>query len=463
MEIIIKNKCIIEFCHKHPNFDLESTLISFIKLIEKTDVVPTLDSNLALQIIDNIKLLQNQVKCMDSTLASKQIDIKKEYIEDIKTMLMMNNNEKIIPIIKEYNETFFNKLSLMIPQEQQSQTIYLQTILKNIEQNVVIEMNKGITQSGIDSMINNIEQKFAHILTHSEQKIGGILSAVSENKKDESILHNKLEQMLAKLGKNTDKGKISENLINLNLQTIYPTAEIRNMSQTPHAGDFWLIRKDKPTILIENKNHDGVVYANGVQKFIDDMNTQDLCGIIISQNSTIVHRENYEIEIHNGNVAVYIHEGGYDPYKIKIAIQIIDIFKSKIEQNKIQNEGSFNIDTEILEKINREFQRFNNKKTQHILEIKCMYDTLIKSAEDMELEALDAFLEQNGLLTNVKKFLCSNCPRTFPTKKGCDTHERICCEKNEWKCEQCDHVAKTQKGLKSHSLKCHSSNELNVN
>lgn len=463
MEIIIKNKCIIEFCHKHPNFDLESTLISFIKLIEKTDVVPTLDSNLALQIIDNIKLLQNQVKCMDSTLASKQIDIKKEYIEDIKTMLMMNNNEKIIPIIKEYNETFFNKLSLMIPQEQQSQTIYLQTILKNIEQNVVIEMNKGITQSGIDSMINNIEQKFAHILTHSEQKIGGILSAVSENKKDESILHNKLEQMLAKLGKNTDKGKISENLINLNLQTIYPTAEIRNMSQTPHAGDFWLIRKDKPTILIENKNHDGVVYANGVQKFIDDMNTQDLCGIIISQNSTIVHRENYEIEIHNGNVAVYIHEGGYDPYKIKIAIQIIDIFKSKIEQNKIQNEGSFNIDTEILEKINREFQRFNNKKTQHILEIKCMYDTLIKSAEDMELEALDAFLEQNGLLTNVKKFLCSNCPRTFPTKKGCDTHERICCDKNEWNCEQCDHVAKTQKGLKSHILKCHSSNELNVN
>lgn len=465
MEIIIKNKRIVKFCQKHPCFDPEKTLISFIELVEKTDVVQTLDSNLATQIIDNIKILQNQVNAMDSTITSKQIDIKKEYIEDIK-MIMMKNNNEALPIIKEYNEAFFNKLTLMIPKEQQSQTMYLQTILKNIEQNVVIELNKGITQSGIDSMINNIEQKFAHILTHSEQKIGGILSAVSENKKDDSVLHHKLDQMLTKLGKNTDKGKISENLINLNLQSIYPTAEIRNMSQTPHAGDFWLIRKDKPTILIENKNHDGVVYANGVQKFIDDINTQDLCGIIVSQNSTIVHRENYEIEIHNGNVAVYIHEGGYDPFKIKIAVQIIDIFKSKIEQNKIENDGSFNIDKEILEKINREFQRFNIKKAQHISEIKCMYDTLLKSAEDMELESLDTFLEQNGLLTNVKKFLCSNCPRTFPTKKGCDTHERLCCEKKEWKCEHCEHIAKTPKGLKSHNSKCHSddsSTELDIN
>ena len=270
-EIFINNKRIAEFCKKYNNFDITQTLLSFIDFIEHNTKMPSLDSTLAMQILDNIKSLQNQVSSIDSTLSVKQKEIKNEYIDDLKTMMMMNNNEKIIPIIKEYNEAFFNKLSIMIPKEQQQQAVQLQLILKNIEQSVVIEMNKGITQNSIDQMMISIEQKFATILTHSEQKITNVLTAVSENKKDDLILHSKLDQMLTKLGKNNEKGKVSENLLYGNLQNIYPTAEIRNMSQTPHAGDFWILRKDKPTILVENKNHDGTVYTGGVQKFIDDM------------------------------------------------------------------------------------------------------------------------------------------------------------------------------------------------
>ena len=455
-EIVINNKRIAEFCKKYNNFDITQTLLSFIDFIEHNTKMPSLDSTLAMQILDNIKSLQNQVSSIDSTFSVKQKEIKNEYIDDLKTMMMMNNNEKIIPIIKEYNEAFFNKLSIMIPKEQQQQAVQLQLILKNIEQSVVIEMNKGITQNSIDQMMISIEQKFATILTHSEQKITNVLSAVSENKKDDLILHSKLDQMLTKLGKNNEKGKVSENLLYGNLQNIYPTAEIRNMSQTPHAGDFWILRKDKPTILVENKNHDGTVYTGGVQKFIDDMNTQDLCGIMISQNSNIVYRENYEIEIHNGNVAVYIHEGNYDPLKIKIAVQIIDTFKNKIEKNKLENGESFNIDKQALQKINMEFQRFNNKKIQHIAEIKTMYELLTRSAEEMEMDALGDLLEAQGMSTNVKKFICSNCPRTFPTKKGLDTHERICTNaKKVLHCEHCEFVAKTKKGLKTHCIKIH--------
>lgn len=473
MKII--NKRIINFCEKYPSFDIESMLISFIDIIEKSSstVLPSLDSNLASQILNSLKSLQNQVNDIDSNLIIKQDNLKKEYLDDIRNMLTLNNTEKIIPIIKEYNETFIDKLSLIIPKEQQSQTNYLQNIIKNMEQSVVIELNKGITQNSIDNVMNNIEQKFAHILTHSEQKIGGVLSAVSENKSNELKLHNKLESMLSKLGKNNEKGKISENLLNLNLQDIYPTAEIRNVSTIPHAGDFWILRKDKPTILVENKNHDGTVYTDDVQKFIDDMNTQNMCGIIISQNSNIVYRENYEIEIHNGNVAVYIHNGNYDPYKIKIAVQIIDTFKQKIEKQKLENGTTIILNIEVLEKINKEFQMFNIKKTQHITEIKNMYETLIKSAYDMEMESLDYLLEQQGLLTNIKKFICSNCPRTFGTQKGLDTHERICCEnkKKTLNCKYCDFIGKTQKGLSSHYFKKHdncseiseSSSILNIN
>ena len=483
MAIILDNKRIIDFCVTHSNFDVEKTVLSFIDFIEETynSTVPSLDSNLASHILNNLKSLQQQVQAIDSNISIKQseyihkvVEMKKEYIDDFKNIIMLNNNEKIVPIIKEYNDIFINKLSLLvkdlIPKEQQSQTQYLQTVLKNIEQSVMIEMNKGITQNSIDTMIAIIDNKFASILTHSEQKNNFVLNAISENKKDDNKLNIKLDLMLEKLG-NNNKGKISENILNFNLQNIYPTAEIRNVVNQPHSGDFWLIRKDKPVIIIENKNYEDKVYTTEVQKFIDDMNEHNLCGIMISQKSTIVHRQNFEIEIHNGNIAVYIHECNYDQEKIKIAVQIVDIFKSRIEKQKIENGTIFTIDIEILEKINKDFQFFNVKKKQHITEIKNMYETLIKSAEDMEIESLEELLESHGLLTNVQKYVCSKCPRTFPRKKGREIHERQCEgvgeEKNQKKgikCQYCEESMPTIKGLKSHCIKKHKTDKIdNIN
>jgi len=472
MTILIENRRIIEFCEQYPCFDIEKTVLSFIELIENTssNAVPSLNSTLASQIVDSLKSLQNQVYGLENNLSikhneyiNKSAEIKKEYVEDIRTILSINNTDKLLPTIKEHNENFVNKLSLMfkelIPKEQQIQTQYLQNVLKNIEQTVVIEMNKGITQSGIDNLLNNIEQKFATILTHSEQKINTVLSAVSENKKEEEQIHNKLDEMLNKLGRNNEKGKISENLLNFNLQAIYPTAEILNVSNTPHSGDFWILRKDKPSILVENKNHDDKVYSDDVQKFIDDINTNNMCGIFISQKSKIVYRDNYEIEIHNGNVAVYIHECNYDPYKIKIAVQIIDTLKLKIEKQKIENGTTFTVDIEVLNRINKEYQLFNIKKTQHIAEIKTMCETLLKSAFDMELEALDDFLESNGLLANVKKFVCGNCAKPFKTQTGLHNHERVCEGPNEKRkgvnCDHCTEFFPTRKGLRTHCIKKH--------
>jgi len=440
----ITNKRILEFCEKHPSFDVETTLLSFIDFVNDTysSAVPSLDSDLASQILANLKSLQNHVVNMDSTSVIN--NIKRDYIEEIKNIITINNAEKIVPIVKEYNEAFFNKISLFfkdaIPKEQQIQTLALQNTFKGIQQLLTMEIEKGVTKESIDRTMWNVEQKLENVLL-----------ALSENKE----IHKKVDTMISRLSKNTDKGRISENFLNINLHELYPHAEIVNTANTPHAGDFWLIRKDKPSILIENKNHDDRVYSEDVQKFINDINTQDMCGIMISQLSSIVHRENYEIEIHNGNVAVYIHNGNYDPRKIKIAVQIIDTFKLKIEKQKMEN-GTIVIEKETLEKINKEYQLFNIKKIQHIQEIKNTFDTLLKSAEDMEIGTLDELLESQGLLTNVKKFICGKCPRTFKTQKGLDTHERQCSTNNKGvQCEYCEEIIPTRKGYLAHISKKH--------
>ncbi len=472
MTIKLQNKRIIDFCAKHPSFDIENTLLTFIDFIEETysSTVPTLDSNLATQILTNLKSLQQQVQGIDSSISIKQAEyikkadeIKREYIEYIKNILMSNTNEKIMPVIKEYNETFTNKILLsfkdLIPKENNSQTMYLQTFIKNIEQCITIEMNKGITKESINNMLSVIDQKFASILTHSENKITNVLNAMSETKKEDEKLHNKLDSMLEKLC-STEKGKVSESLLEFNLQAIFQNAEIKNVASTAHSGDFWLIRKDKPIILIENKNYDKKVYTEEVNKFLDNMKDNDLCGIIISQKTPIVHRDNFEIEIHNGNVAVYIHECNYQHDKIKIAVQIIDTFKNRIEKQKIENGTVFTIDTEILEKLNRDFQFFTIKKRQHIEEIKHMYDTLLKSADEMDVVSLNELLESHGILTNVKKYVCGKCNTTFPTKRGRDTHERQCTgqikeKKKGIQCKYCEQYTPTIKGMKTHCKKVH--------
>ena len=80
----------------------------------------------------------------------------------------------------------------------------------------------------------------------------------------------------------------------------------------------------------------------------------------------------------------------------------------------------------------------------------------------LKVEISHKFKKNADLLTNVKKFICGKCPRTFKTQKGLDTHERQCQgddeekqKKKGLKCEYCEEIAKTPKGLRSHCKKKH--------
>ena len=103
--ITIGNRRIIDFCNRYPNFNIEDTVVSFIEFVEKIcdNTVPSLDSNLATQILINIKNLQTQVGNLDSTITDRQnqyinrfAEFRKDYIVDIANILTVNNAEKII-------------------------------------------------------------------------------------------------------------------------------------------------------------------------------------------------------------------------------------------------------------------------------------------------------------------------------------------------------------------------------
>ena len=84
------------------------------------------------------------------------------------------------------------------------------------------------------------------------------------------------------------------------LNTLYPSAQdIEYVGDKKETGDIMLVRENKPTILVENKNWEKIVSKEEVKKFIHDVETQNCCGIFLSQNTGIANKRNFEITINN--------------------------------------------------------------------------------------------------------------------------------------------------------------------
>lgn len=66
-------------------------------------------------------------------------------------------------------------------------------------------------------------------------------------------------------------------------------------------------RNNKPIILLENKSYQNPVSKEEVVKFLRDIEYQNYCGIMLSQTSNISTKENFQIDIVNNNVVLYVN------------------------------------------------------------------------------------------------------------------------------------------------------------
>lgn len=421
--ITVKDKDLVEFCIQHPDFNFKDILRSIPKTFANSAPASTKTDSKSLT--KNVENIQNQITKMATDINNlktnneKQLnDLKNDYIGAIKCTLDVNNYEKIIPNLKELHENFSNKLFYMLSCNP-NETEKINNALKLLENNIINSVSQNDINKNIQVLTENVQNMISKFTTNGSHEIG---------KMSETILQNLLE----------------ETFIN---------AEIVDKTDSSHAGDYWLIRKDKPKILIENKNYKNKVYINEVDKFISDIKNNNMAGIMISQKSSIVHRNNFEFEIIGDNVVVFLTEMDYDMDKLKTAVDIIDNIQKRIEKSS----GDIHIDRITLEKINKAYQMFHYKKQEQLSILKQSFEACAKSIEDFDFDVIYDLLTQNGIQTNVKKWVCDNCDRVYPTEKGLKTHYRSCIEKNNisLECTDCGEVCKTQKGLKGHLKRVH--------
>ena len=388
----ITNNKILSFFEQRPEMNVETTLLKFIDIMEtlQESMNKTLTNSSVLEILDNLKTMNNKFERSQEVsqfnLSKYMIELKREMNEEIKTIMSISMMEKVEPVLRA-------KLK---------------------------EQQTAIVDCALDKITNMFDNKLLNINEISKS-----------NKEILSSQNDKLNNLLNRFENSSNKGKMSENLVLNTLKDMYPNAEIYSVGQTKETCDIMLVRNNKPKILVENKDWRRPVIQEEVKKFMRDIELQKCCGLFLSQNTTITTKDNFEINVHDGNVLVYVHCANNDPEKIKIALDIIDAFYSSLkllEDESCSEENMNMISREVTDHINSEYQNFLSKKSKTIKMAKEFIQTLVKQLEEFTIPSLEVYLASKYSLSS-SKFVCEFCGFMGKNQQSKSAHMRGCTKK----------------------------------
>ena len=468
--ITINNKELFEFYQKY-NLDFENMNLTFMNILKKliTNMDTSLNANLASKLLENVSLLTSKVETIGNDISKFQSEIssllgvrfseyRKEYIDDLKMILTSNNVEYIQPLIKETNSSLLDKTSNLIneliPKNQEVLSKDINANFKILQSSISLETSKllnssldkktiddflqniystlGQTHSTLTTLISSSENRMETKLSDNDKKLNDIKQIFSENNSSQQILHNSVHEMLKKFEKGSGKGNISEHVLYNILLSLFPCAQLDHVgNEQKETGDIMLIRNNKPKILIENKDHDSKnVPKLEVEKFIRDCEIQNCCGIMFAQHRGITNKQNFEIQINNGNVLLYVHEVNFDVEKIKTSIEIIENFKIKLDEVIIKEDGCI-IEKDVLEDINKEFINYANQKYILLKLVKDFNEKMNSSINELKMPNLEKYLSSRfAFSSNQTDNLCKYCEKFVP--KSLLQHYRYCSAKKDF-------------------------------
>ena len=553
--LTISNKKVIEFYEKNKCLDFEQINILCVDLFENVlqDATQNLTKNISSQILseckenrEKIMELNHQIQKLNNDLTLKTHDVKKEYVEEMKTLLTIHTNEKIKVLLDNMNEQLLNKQKILlhefkddtqtssenntnriidktmlalnevnnnslnkitslveqntnhlvertkniindiIPENQEKCTHQIQENIKSFftllheDTKKIITNNSEITtflskyqekinmsektsseilgelktllnknkEENISHFIQNFDTKYnlllqgiqtpiVSVINSSEERINTMLTSLNNTTKEQNVSQNKvmndLEEFLNKYRNSSFKGQLGENHLCSVLTKMYPTAEIVDTSKLTSSCDFMLKRENKDTILIENKDYNVNVDPKEVKKFIGDCETRTSHGIFLSQNTGITSKNNYQIDITNGKILVYVHNYEYMSHKIQIGVEIIDTLSQKLKELNLEDKTEEMVfSREVMEEINAEYQLLISQKEAIIHYVKEFQKNIIIKLEDIRLPKLENILPLNLTSLNANKtvYKCEKC-NTFATdsSRSLSAHQRWCGKK----------------------------------
>jgi hypothetical protein len=273
----------------------------------------------------------------------------------------------------------------------------------------------------------DIHQPFFSIIQDSENRINSNIN-IMQNTQTRFI--SEMNEVFGKLVENHTVQQNNDKQLSSVLTKMYNSAEVHNPNKTnPNSNGLILLKRNrKSNILIDNKDTEENVSSEEVQTFLTSIDEQNCNGIFISQKSGISGKKNYQIEMHNNNIIVFIHHGDYNQSKIEAAVDIIDQLSSKMRQYKHQTEEDCIIPKEMLDTINNEYQLFLSQKTAVVDVFKESQKKVLAQIDEIRFPTLDKYLatkysapiQKPGLKCDLcKSFSANNLKALAAHKRGC--------------------------------------------
>ena len=349
--------------------------------------------------------------------------------------MLQTSNSKILNFYNEHPSLNFENINILFIDILNN---LFSEISPNVDNNFILtsllnNFNKKITENNeiIKNELNNNVKNVINEITENNNKI--IQQCVSESNKDinsslvntvksQKEIDEKITQVLKKFDSSNKKGNMSEMFTYHLLRSMYPETQVKLVNTTKETGDILLVR-DNLTIMFENKDYTNAVSQAEVNKFIRDLNVQQLSGIFISQNSSIVNKKEFEICFYGNNIGLYISNVNYNKNLIQIAIDTIDAIKSKMKEPDSDSESeseseNLMITEEQLNIINDEYNLMINKKLKHIKTIKEYSKKLIEETESINIPTLFSILSENYGTNKSTEWKCTICNNFWGKNKG---------------------------------------------
>jgi len=413
------NEKIINFYKNHPSISFEQSNLFLIELLEKfTDQDnESVSMKIISQMMERLKSMEENLQRQEGTMSLKMMEMKDKYMEDIKMILSNNVSEKFSPLLQNYNQQLLDKTQILfqtLPDKIKELQTFIETETKNqLHQQTMVQ---SLNQNQID--LSQIEQRFAQTQREIEAGFKQVADISTQNQQS-------VTELLGKMNNSSHKGKISENLLFSILQNLYPSANVEFVGTTKETGDFILERKNKPRILIENKDYSRSVPSEEILKFIRDCEIQKCSGLFIS-NSGICGKDSYEVQVNDGEVLVYIQFCNNDSDKVKIGIDIIDHFKEMLDNlNKDDNEE---ISKEVVKEINDEYKLWASNRATMLKTIKEFHESMKKQLDAMSIPSLEKYLSTrfSPVSTGTTMMHCEHCGYSCKNRQALSAHRRGC-------------------------------------
>jgi hypothetical protein len=439
--ITITDPLIVSYYRENQNLDIITMnhfLIDVLKNLS-SNLNNTINSTINSKILSIVSDIDKNISLMKSDIILKFHESKKDYIEEVKNIFQNNNlsnNEKINDYIQITNEQLFSKINTLIyeaiPKNNEKIVFDFEEKIKSFF-NLIYQDTKAILESSknddlLKTFLDNIDNHLSKMLSTIQQPIFNSIQSSEERTslgiqqiKDNFIFHqniqetlrNEMQEFLSKYKNNPQfKGNVAEIELQHMLLSIMPSDEVIRVSHDTATCDFKVNRKDttKPSILFESKNYKNrSTTTEEVKKFERDLQMQKIHGILVSQDSPITYKDNFQIDIINGLIHVYIPNANYEVEKIKIAVDIIDNLSLKLDALLKDNDDDYSISKEDIDELAEDFRLFGIQKVQMLDTIRLVNKQLTDKLEEIQLPKLKKFLMKLGNIENDNNFKCSFC------------------------------------------------------